>query len=271
MAVKQIRKVSLVPNIITAFGLACGLFVIFKINMMEPGSGDYEVILTSALLLILAAFADFIDGAIARVFHVESEFGFMFDSLADTVSFGVAPSVLLLKSLSLEQGTYLSFLAATGAMIFSLCGVLRLVRYNVSAILEKKPILKKSIKITPSFTGLPITAAAAAAVSVNLFCLSPWVQSRWYLDYTYKAMFLSFVMILLGYLMVSRIAFPSLKTLHFRIHSFPWIFTTVMIAIAVLYGILHYFPLVLFFFSWLYIVAALCYTLFQKITGKKGG
>ena len=103
------KRVYLVPNIITAFSLACGLFVIFKINMLEPGSGDYEVVQTSAFLLLVAALADFVDGALARAIHAESEFGFVFDCLADAVSFGVAPSVLMLKTLSLEQGTFLSF------------------------------------------------------------------------------------------------------------------------------------------------------------------
>ena len=89
------KRVYLVPNLITAFSLACGLFVIFKVNMLEPGSGDYEVVYASALLLLLAAVADFLDGAVARAFHAESEFGFVFDSLADAISFGVAPSVAL--------------------------------------------------------------------------------------------------------------------------------------------------------------------------------
>src|SRR5271168_3017161 len=117
------KQVYLIPNIITAFGLACGLFVIFKVNMVEPGSGTYQVLHASTLLLLVAAFADLLDGAVARVIRAESEFGFMFDSLADAISFGVAPSVLLLKSLSLEQGTGLSFFAMLGALLFSICGV----------------------------------------------------------------------------------------------------------------------------------------------------
>src|SRR5476651_1506864 len=71
------KQVYLIPNVITAFGLACGLFVIFKINMLEPGNGDYEVVRTSAILLLVAALADFIDGALARAIHAESEFGFV--------------------------------------------------------------------------------------------------------------------------------------------------------------------------------------------------
>ena len=94
------RKVNIVPNMITALGLACGMFVIFKVNMVEPGAGTYQMLHASALLLLLAALADLLDGAIARAIHAESEFGFMFDSLADAISFGVAPSVLLLKNLT---------------------------------------------------------------------------------------------------------------------------------------------------------------------------
>ena len=157
------KRVYLVPNIITAFALACGLFVIFKINMLEPGTGDYEVVQTSTFLLLLAAFADFIDGALARAIHAESEFGVIFDSLADAISFGVAPSVLMLKVLSLEQGTSLSFISATAAMVFSVCGVLRLARFNVkTAEAKAQPELGADQK--RHFTGLPIPAAAAAAV-----------------------------------------------------------------------------------------------------------
>ncbi len=260
------KKIYLVPNIITAFGLACGLFVIFKVNMIEPGMGDYQVIFSSSLLLVVAAFADFVDGAVARVFRAESPFGFMFDSLADTVSFGVAPSVLLLKTLSLEQGTFLSFFTAVGAMVFSLCGVLRLVRYNVKAMLPSKKADKKEHK---PFTGLPITAAAAAAVSINLMLLSPWFLSKWYLEHTYKSIFLGTAMVFLGYLMVSRLKFPTLKALHFRIPSFHLAFLAVVLSAFILYGVFSFFSLVLAFFSWGYIICALGLAIARKFFGRK--
>ncbi len=260
------KRVHLVPNLITAFGLACGLFVVFKVNMIEPGMGTYQVIFTSSLLLVLAAFADFVDGAVARAFRVESSFGFMFDSLADTVSFGVAPSVLLLKSVSLEQGTFFSFFLAMGAMVFSLCGVLRLVRYNVQAMLVPKKIEKKGHK---PFTGLPITAAAASSVSINLLFLFPWVRENWCVEYTYEPLILGCAMIFLGYLMVSKLKFPTLKVLNFKLPSFQLAFLTVVLAIFVLYGLLHYFPLVLAFFSWGYIFVGLSLSLARKFFGKK--
>lgn len=262
------KRVYLVPNIVTAFSLACGLFVIFKINMLEPGSGDYEVVLTSALLLLVAAIADFVDGALARVLHAESEFGFVFDPMADAVSFGVAPSVLLLKTLSLEQGTALSFFAATGCMIYSLCGVLRLVRFNVKAT-EAKGNAELMAAQKKHFTGLPIPGAAAAAVSANLLLLSP-LTLRWLsISQEDRAIALSIVMIVLGYLMVCRLKFPSLKVLHFRIPSFHLAFLTVVVAVLFLYGILYFFPFILALIAWSYVGLALVLSLIRLIAGKK--
>lgn len=262
------KKVYFLPNIVTAFGLACGLFVIFKVNMLAPGSGDYEVVYSSALLLLVAAIADFIDGALARAIHAESEFGFIFDTLADAISFGVAPSVLLLKTLSVEQGTFLSLFAATGCMVYSLCGVLRLVRFNVKAS-EAKGNVELEAAQKKHFTGLPIPASAAAAVSANLLFLWPFTQG--WLDFSQivKTIVLTSVMIVLGYMMVCRLKFPSLKVLHFRIPSFHLAFLTVIVAILFLYGILYCFPFILAAVSWVYIAIALVLSLIRLIAGKK--
>lgn len=262
------KRVYLIPNIITAFGLACGLFVIFKMNMIEPGFGTYQVLHTSTLLLLVAAFADFVDGAVARVFRAESEFGFMFDSLADAISFGVAPSVLLLKSLSLEQGTGLSFFAVTGAMLYSIGGVLRLVRFNVKAN-EAKGNADLTAAQKKHFTGLPIPLAAIAAVSANLFFASKMGQELIPLTDKMHAIVLSSLMIILGYFMVSRWKFPSLKMLHFRVPSFQLVLLTVVMAIFILYGILYFLPIMLVMISWGYIVLAWILSIIRLIAGKK--
>jgi CDP-diacylglycerol--serine O-phosphatidyltransferase len=265
---KGMKRVYFIPNMVTAFALACGLFVIFKINMIEPGTGDYEVVQTSTYLLLLAAFADFIDGALARAIRAESEFGVIFDSLADAVSFGVAPSVLMLKALSLEQGTFLSFLSATGAMVFSLCGVLRLARFNAKATEAKtNPELMADQK--RHFTGLPIPAAAAAAVSANLFFLSPWAHDWIYICKPQLSIVLACVMVFLGYLMVSRLKFPSLKMLHFRIPSFHLALLTVFLAIFLLYGVLYFFALSLAFIAWSYVLLGLTLSVIRLMAGKK--
>ncbi|MBS0651545.1 MAG: CDP-alcohol phosphatidyltransferase family protein [Verrucomicrobia bacterium] len=262
------RRVYLIPNIITAFGLACGLFVIFKVNMVEPGSGTYQVLQTSVLLLLLAAFADLLDGAVARAMRAESEFGVMFDSLADAISFGVAPSVLMLKSLSLEQGTGLSFFAVVGAMLFSICGVLRLVRFNVKAN-EAKGDPQAQAAHKKHFTGLPIDAGALAAVSANLFFASPIVEKYLPIEDHTRAIILTCLMIVLGYFMVSRWKFPSSKVLHFRVPSFQLVFVTVILAIFFLYGVLYFFPVMLAVASWGYVILGWTLSIIRLIAGKK--
>ena len=262
------KKMFLIPNLITAFGLACGLFVIFKVNMIEPGAGHFEVMKTSVILLLLAALADFIDGAIARVLKAESEFGVVFDSLADAVSFGVAPAVLVLKTLSLEQGTLLSFLGVLGCMSYSICGILRLVRFNTKKTLSKGDIIEMTAQ-KKNFTGLPIPAAAAAIVSTNLFLLSPYFLSYFEISTTIKAVILTAIMIVIGYLMVSKWKFPSFKALHFKVPSFHLAFLTVMLTIFLLYGILYFFSITLAVCAWGYILIAIVLSIIRLIAGKK--
>ncbi|MDX8430399.1 MAG: CDP-alcohol phosphatidyltransferase family protein [Candidatus Algichlamydia australiensis] len=259
------RQVYLVPNIITAFGLSCGLYVIFKANLIGEDMGIYGVLLSSSLLLILASFADFLDGAVARVLHAESEFGLMFDSLSDAITFGVAPSVLLVKSLSPELGTPLSFFVVLGAMLFSLCGVLRLVRYNVKAA-EKK---EKPKEEKPSFTGLPIPSAALAALSINLFLNSPKGELWFPMSMMTKSIVLTLCTLFVGCLMVSKIKFPSLKALHIRVPSVHLLFATVIFAIFLLYGILYQFTLVFTILTWGYIFTALALLVTHYIVGKR--
>ena len=262
------RKINVVPNIITAFGLACGLFAIFKVNMVEPGSGTYQLLMASALLILLAAVADVLDGAIARFMHAESEFGFMFDSLSDAISFGVAPSVLLLKFLSLEQGTGLSLYAMCGAMLFSLCGVLRLVRFNVKTN-EAKGNAALAAAHKKHFTGLPIPAGALAAISAIVFFASPFQDQYFPMALNTKAVLLTSIMIVLGYFMISRWKFPSVKMLHIKVPSFHLVLATVVVTLFLLYGILHFLPVIMLVATWSYVVLGWILSIIRLIAGKK--
>jgi len=265
---KKLKKIALLPNVVTAFGLSCGLFVIFKMNMIESGEANHQVLTAVTAILLLAAFADLLDGAIARAIKAESDFGGIFDSLADAISFGVAPSVIILKSLSVVPGTQLSFLATIAAIIFSICGVLRLVRFNVNALEAKSNIdLAKSHK--KHFTGLPIPAAAASAVSLNLFLFSEDFISTVALSKTSEAWILSLALILLGSCMISRWKFPSIKTLEIRVASFRTVFFTVLAAVLIFYGILHYFALVFMVLSWSYVFIAWILAIIRKLAGRK--
>ena len=260
------KRIHLLPHVITAFGLACGLFAIFKTTTAVAGS--YQLIYVSSLLILVAGLADLMDGAVARAMRAESEFGFMFDSLADAVSFGVAPTVLILKSLGLDQGTFLSFFSFFGALVFSIGGILRLVRFNVKTKEAKEdPMLILSQK--KHFTGLPITAAALAIVAINLFYASP-LQERWFgMSLEFKSISLSCLMIILGYFMVSRWKFPSAKVLNFRVARTEFVLVAVIIAILILYGALYFFSITLGVVMWGYILTGWTLSIIRLIAGKK--
>lgn len=262
------RKVPLLPNIITAFGLSCGLFVIFRTSLCEVGDSDYQRLLTSVILLIVAAFADLLDGFVARAMKAESEFGSVFDCLADSISFGVAPAVLILKTVPVGSDSWSSYLIMTATMVFAVCGVLRLVRFAVSTNRDRgNPVAIEAGK--KHFTGLPIPAGCAAAVSLNLVLLSPDVSSWYVLAESTRVWVLFFALMLLGYLMISRWKFFSLKTLHIRVGSFQVILVTATSAVLIFYGILHHFAVTMFVLAWAYVVVALILSFIRYVAGKR--
>jgi len=256
------KKIYLLPNVITALGLSCGLFAIFKTNMIEVGHVNQEILITLAGILILAAFADVLDGTVARVMKADSEFGGVFDCLSDGITFGVAPSVIILKSLSLEIGSFMSMMLTVAVMIYAVCGVLRLVRFQVDSGIPSEGKNKH-------FTGLPIPMAAAAALSGNLLLASHVFQDNIYIGSDTRAWLLFGQMVLLGYFMVSRWKFPSVKTLRIRVVTFQQVFIIVLFAVLILYGILHQFVLVFFGMSWGYLVLSWSLSLARIILGKK--
>ncbi len=262
------KKVPLLPNIITAFALSCGLFAIFKICLMPIGSVDADVLTTTALLLLLAAFADLLDGAIARAMKAESEFGGIFDSLSDAITFGVAPSVIVLKSFSQTALNHYFFLFAGAAMIYSVCGILRLARYNVMAS-QSKVDSEFADSFSKNFTGLPIPGAASAIVSLNLLLVSNDFQQLLVLSESMRAAILIVALLGVGYFMISRWKFPSFKRLHVRVASFQTVFLTVLFAMFIFYGLLHHFALMFFGCSWLYLGVAAVLSMARLISGRK--
>ena len=262
------KRVYLLPNVITAFGLSCGLFVIFKMSMMQANAVNYQSMTAVAGILLIAALADLLDGAVARAMKAESEFGGLFDCLSDAITFGVGPSVIILKSLSVDPGTELSFFLTAAAMIYSVCGVLRLVRFSVTSQKAKEDHdLAEANK--KNFTGLPIPGAAAAAVSCNLFLLSDEFRYFVTLNEMIHAWIMAGALVIIGYCMVSRWKFPSVKTLHIRVTSFRMVFLTVLCATVFFYGLLHHFAIVFFVGSWGYIVTAGILSIIRLISGRK--
>lgn len=243
------KRQIVLPNLLTASSLCFGLFVIFKMNMIIPGTAVFDQVQYCVKILLLASVLDVLDGALARAMRVESEFGGFFDSMADSVSFGIAPSVVVLKTLSAVPGTFLSWLLVAGAITYSVGGVLRLVRFSTtppSTDPEKKG----------AFTGLPITAAAMAAVSPTLLLMSPEWQEVWPMTDFVRSVIAIVVFFILAYLMVSRWRFPSLKAINVRVSSVQLIAIVASVTTIVLILALNNFSAALFLISWGYVLFA---------------
>ena len=136
----------LLPNLFTSANLVGGFF-----SMIAAHQGQYAY---AALMILLAAGLDCLDGKVARLTNSSSAFGVEYDSLADLLSFGMAPGWLL-YTWALHSLSPFGWLAA---FVFVICGALRLARFNVQAAGVQKY----------TFTGLPIPAAASVVASAVL-------------------------------------------------------------------------------------------------------
>ncbi len=244
----RLKRVYLIPNAITAFGLCCGLFVIFK--SMLPAHTDNLVRLLQSIssLILIAMIADAADGAVARIMKAESSFGELFDSLSDSVTFGVAPPLIVLKSFEkYSLNRFFIFLLIVSSMIYTLCGVLRLVRYNLK---KHKANSENHHESLNCFMGLPIPAAASAIVSLSLFL----VLFEKSIPYELRIIILSISLLTIGGLMISRWTFPSFKTLYFRVPSSSLILVTGILAVLILYSFMDYFIEGFFIISWSYLI-----------------
>ncbi len=262
------KRTLILPNVVTAFSLSCGLFVIFKMSMIAPGKVTYHNVSVAVALLLLAAFLDLLDGALARAMKVESEFGGVFDSLSDAVSFGVAPAVVILKTLSVDTTSMLFFFLTLGGMIYSISGVLRLVRFTVTKH-EVKGTDEEKASAKASFTGLPIPAACAVALSTTLFLMSDDAKLVHDFTDTQRTLIATMVFFILGYFMISRWKFPSLKTLRVRVGSFQVVLLTAFAAAVILITAVHNFAMLFFGISWGYLVIAWLLSLIRIISGRR--
>ena len=205
----------------TAGNLFCGFFAMLYL-LTKPSQGDAQIVVG---LILGACLFDMLDGRIARAIGEESPFGREFDSLADIVSFGVAPALLMhhvvLDSMDSEKAGWFI------AYFYVLCGAIRLARFNCLAqIASGKP--------SKDFTGCPIPAAAGVIASVTLLLLDPNAKS--FLEIGPWRWVLPGLMVLLSFLMVSKRKYPSFKGLSWRTkRSFPWFFAAIFLVALILY------------------------------------
>ncbi|MFC1558140.1 CDP-diacylglycerol--serine O-phosphatidyltransferase [candidate division KSB1 bacterium] len=197
----------LLPNILTVVNMFCGFFSI--IEAMQ------EKFIAASWLIIIASVFDGLDGKIARFTNTKSKFGEEFDSLADLISFGIAPSVLL-YTISFKTfgnlGIVLSFIPIV-------CGAFRLGRFNITSSSEQKRV----------YLGLPIPVYAVTIASFILFNISIWGKIR--LEF-----FLVPLVLLLSILMASRIKYeklPRFKLSRNRKNNFSLLYLfTIFLVIA---------------------------------------
>ncbi len=177
------KSLSMIPHMFTLLNLALG---VVSILLTMEGPQYYPV---AALLVGGSLLADGLDGRLARWLKADGEFGKELDSLADVVSFGTAPAVLLYK-VSLQQLGYYGLLVA---LLFPMCGALRLARFNI-------------IKTSGFFMGVPITAAGTLISAFTFYMVQESTVSP-------VVYFVAAVSVLLAFLMISTIPYPDFKKL----------------------------------------------------------
>jgi CDP-diacylglycerol---serine O-phosphatidyltransferase len=172
------KGVYILPSLITTANIFCGFY-----SVMEAASGgqafstgDLELagerFNRAAISIGFAALFDLLDGRIARMTNTTSEFGIELDSIADIVSFGVAPAVLA-YTWGYGHIPQLNKLAWAASFLFLICGALRLARYNVQARQPNPNLPPKNPKEKKAFVGMPIPAGAYLIAAIVHFSPRP--------------------------------------------------------------------------------------------------
>jgi CDP-diacylglycerol---serine O-phosphatidyltransferase len=207
-------RIYFLPNLLTAGNLFCGFVAITKIvearidptlpaDLLASGYIDIKVAIG---FILLACIFDLFDGRVARMGGAESPFGREFDSLADLISFGVAPAFLVhrivLKDVFRNHPEIGWFIAS----IYLICGAFRLARYNCLSALPNN-------KASKEFLGFPIPSAAALVASLTWFLI--WWDVRDFAVGRWKYL-LPVLLLFLSWMMVSEVRYPSFKSLDLR-------------------------------------------------------
>ena len=148
------KGIYLLPSLFTTGNVFCGFYAFIAVFN--------DMFYTAAWAIVFAIIFDVLDGRVARLTNTTSEFGEQYDSLADIISFGMAPAFLAYAWVLKPYGR----LGWMAAFLFLLCGALRLTRFNIS-----QPDVKSQ-----HFVGLPIPGAAAVIASIIIVCNNGWKQ-----------------------------------------------------------------------------------------------
>jgi CDP-diacylglycerol--serine O-phosphatidyltransferase len=197
------RGIYLIPTLFTLGNLFCGYA-----SLVQSSGGNLEL---ASMLIIVAAVLDGLDGRIARLTGTTSDFGLEFDSLADVVSFGVAPAILAYHWALLPGGR----LGWSLAFLYVVCAAMRLARFNLKSMVHDKRF----------FVGLP-SPMAGCMVACLAFAFPEPRRGAWLV--APAALFVFSVAVL----MVSRLRYRSFKEIDLR-NRRSYIYVLPMAAIVV--------------------------------------
>lgn len=222
------------PNLFTTGNLFCGFY-----SIICSLKGNF---LAAAYLILAAGIFDLVDGRVARLVKGVSEFGKEYDSLADLVSFGVAPALLAY----LCNLVFVPRIGWLAAFLLVACGALRLARFNVSHS-EKDPRY---------FVGLPIPIAAATVATCYLFIRE--------IGLDLKSNYIFIVLVpIVSFLMVSAVSYKSYKKAQETIRRD--FFANMVIFLLLLVVVAVHPDLVLFLLAAIYIVNGLIMELYNRL------
>jgi len=200
------KGVYVLPNLFTTGNLFCGFWSIISVFQ--------DQYFFAAVAILLAAVFDALDGKVARLSGSTSKFGVQYDSLADLISFGLAPAILAFSWALRPYGRF-GWLAA---FLFVVCGALRLARFNVMA----------AVGDTKYFKGLPIPAAASM-IALTILLYLRLIETAWVKDIVILVM-----IYVLAFLMVSNIRYSSFKELDLAKRKRFSIFIYVVLSLVVI-------------------------------------
>ena len=189
---RDLRKLMFVlPNLFTVSSIFCGFYSIALCSSEPTGDNFYR----AAIAIFFGTFFDAFDGRVARMTKTQSEFGVELDSLADVITFGVAPSVLVYKWALSGMGNLGIFICAA----YASCGAIRLARFNVLPHAEHE---SSPSGVSRYFVGLPIPLAAGMIVALVLALRAPGAEGP---------LPIAALMIGLSFLMVSTVRYRTFK------------------------------------------------------------
>lgn len=243
-------KIYFLPNLMTACNLACGFFAVL---MIFKGLVEVQVEMSSvgplsdkeyyefthryyeyAILLIFGScLFDLLDGRLARLGGQESPFGQEFDSLADIISFGMAPAMLLSKAVLFPLGN----IGWAIALLYLVCGAMRLARFNCLASLPKKP------GASNDFRGLPIPMAAGFIASLTFLLIDLYKNDH---ELGFWKYVLGGAMLGLSLLMISDIRYPSFKRVGWRTRGTLGAIVIAVLLVFITVRFRYVMPVVLF-------------------------